>query len=223
MKQSRALILMLFFVFIVIHFAVGKNLNHTAQFDERYWKELVKEKQYNENGYTPPKLQKKDKALQNEIDLPKPIKYALLMLALLALMAAIFFVIRMIRSAKNEPTNKAALNEVRLEHIASIGLSEFDKEIHKYLENGDFKPAFRWRFLKLLKRLEDKNLIQFERNKTNKDYYHELSTQVSLHQAFGELCLNFDPIWYGHKTIGLKAYLELEEYFKICDKELDLI
>ena len=223
MKQSKSLILILFFIFIVIHSAIGKNINHNAQFDERYWKELVKEKQYNENDYTPPKLKPKDKALQNEIDLPKPIKYALLMLALLALLIAIYFVIRMIRLAKNEPTKKVALNDIILENIASIGLSEFDKEIHKYLDNGDFKLAFRWRFLKLLKRLEEKNLIQFERDKTNKDYYHELSDKVSMHQAFGVLCLNFDPIWYGHKSIGRQSYLELEEFFKICEKELDLI
>jgi hypothetical protein len=215
--------LALYLVFIVIPSAIGKNINHNAQFDERYWKELVKEKQYNENDYTPPKLKPKDKALQNEIDLPKPIKYALLLLALFALIIAIFYVIRMIRSAKNEPSKKVALNDIRLENIASIELSEFDKEIHKYLDNGDFKLAFRWRFLKLLKHLEEKNLIQFERDKTNKDYYHELNNQISMHQAFGVLCLNFDPIWYGHKSIGRQEYLELEEFFKICEKELDLI
>ena len=44
-----------------------------------------------------------------------------------------------------------------------------------------------------------------------------------MHQAFGVLCLNFDPIWYGHKSLESKAYLELEEFFKICEKELDLI
>jgi hypothetical protein len=98
----------------------------------------------------------------------------------------------------------------------AIDFKEFDEDIHSInfnelinmaLSQKDFRRAVRLHFLKLLKELTDRNLISWKTDKTNNDYFIELSnTSYSAH--FKELALLYEYIWYG--DFQLK-----EEEFKV--------
>lgn len=98
----------------------------------------------------------------------------------------------------------------------AIDFKEFSEDIHQInfneliamaLSQKDFRRAVRLHFLKLLKELTDKNLISWKTDKTNNDYFIELSnTQYS--KQFKELALLYEYIWYGNFEIN-------EEDFKV--------
>lgn len=201
----------------------GSSTKQNQPFDEVYWQNLVKDKQYNESGFIPPKITPKSKELDKGFKLSKPIKYGILLIALLALIVALYFIVKMIKSSKNEAVKNLVVENFELESLASIGMQEFDREINASINQGEFRLAFRWRFLKLLKYLEEKNLLRYKPEKTNSNYLDELKESAVIYPAFAMLCKKFDPIWYGQKILVKEEYLALEEYFKICEKELDLI
>lgn len=86
-----------------------------------------------------------------------------------------------------------------------IDFSEFEEDIHRIdfnkliaeaIAQKDLRKAVRLHFLKLLKELSDKGAIQWQINKTNKDYSLELSGKGNS-GLFKELVLLYEYIWYG--------------------------
>jgi hypothetical protein len=223
LKRSSLFILAMLYCCYGLYSKDGFAANQNKQFDSTYWENLVKDKQFNEDEFTPQKQKLPKKKLQTDLNIPKPVKYAIFGIALLVLLFALYFVIKMIRAGRGEDSKKKSIESITLENISLIDPYVFEKEIQSSLEKGDFRLAFRWRFLQLLKLLEEKNLIRYSLDKTNQNYLEELKDRALIHKAFAALCANFDPIWYGHKMIGEKVYFDLDGFFKICKHELDLI
>ena len=104
----------------------------------------------------------------------------------------------------------------------AIDFKEFSEDIHQInfneliaiaLSQGDFRRAVRLHFLKLLKELTDKNLITWKTDKTNNDYFIELSnTQYS--KPFKELAVLYEYIWYGNFEIDEEDFKTTVEKFK---------
>lgn len=85
----------------------------------------------------------------------------------------------------------------------------FTETISKFEREKDFRSAVRYRFLQILKNLSDRKLIDWNIEKTNRDYAKELST-VAQKQNFRELAYIFDYVWYGEFRIDENDY----QYFK---------
>lgn len=90
-----------------------------------------------------------------------------------------------------------------------INFREFDDDIHKInfneliaaaIAEKDYRKAVRLNFLKLLKDLTDKNLITWKIDKTNNDYFSELSNSA-YSNSFKELAFLYEHIWYGNFDI----------------------
>ena len=86
-----------------------------------------------------------------------------------------------------------------------IDFKEFEEDINKInfteliedaLSKKDFRRAVRLHFLKLLKELADKNLIKWQIDKTNNDYFMELADST-FSGDFKELSFLYEYIWYG--------------------------
>lgn len=103
----------------------------------------------------------------------------------------------------------------------AIDFKEFSEDIHQInfnelianaLSQKDFRRAVRLHFLKLLKELTDKKLISWKTDKTNNDYFIELSnTQYSKH--FKELAVLYEYIWYGNFEINEEDFKRTVEKF----------
>jgi hypothetical protein len=105
---------------------------------------------------------------------------------------------------------KVDINEQELhENIHEIN---FPESIAKFESKGDYRSAVRYQFLFILKKLSDKKHINWNPEKTNKDYVMELKTE-HLKNDFSGLSYIFDYVWYGEFTIDEQAYLKFKNQY----------
>ena len=85
----------------------------------------------------------------------------------------------------------------------------FPETILEFEKKGDFRSAIRYQFLFLLKKLSDKKLIDWNPEKTNRDYLYELKSE-KLKENYKQLAYIFDNVWYGEFDIDENDY----QYYK---------
>lgn len=76
----------------------------------------------------------------------------------------------------------------------------FDELIANALKNKDYRLAIRFLYLKNLKLLADKGIIDWNAHKTNYSYQHEIGNN-NLRSKFLETTLIFDYVWYGEFSV----------------------
>lgn len=109
---------------------------------------------------------------------------------------------------KNKKIN---LNESDLsENIHEINFTE---SISNYERQKDYRSAVRYQYLSVLKKLSDKKLIDWNPEKTNKDYVSEYTVTASKEQ-FRELSYIFDYVWYGEFDIDENSYGQFRKKFE---------
>ena len=86
---------------------------------------------------------------------------------------------------------------------------DFDRLIRQALEVGEYTEAIRLNYLKVLKILNDKELISFNPNKTVNEYVYELK-RTDIQSDFKSLSQLFIYYRYGKR----KASLETFEHFR---------
>jgi len=88
----------------------------------------------------------------------------------------------------------------------------FPQSIAQFENNGDYRSAVRYHFLFVLKKLSDKKLINWNPEKTNKDYTVELKAE-HLKNDFYNLSYIFDYVWYGEFEIDENSYQKYKSQF----------
>lgn len=89
----------------------------------------------------------------------------------------------------------------------------FPESIAKFEREGDYRSAVRYQFLFVLKKLSDKKQINWNPEKTNKDYADELKDS-HLKDEFAGLSYIFDYVWYGEFKIDEQAYLKFKNQYQ---------
>lgn len=95
----------------------------------------------------------------------------------------------------------------------------FDDEIEKAVNNADYRLATRLQYLQALKKLSDKQHINWQLNKTNNDYLLE-TARKPFNDSFTGLTFNFEHIWYGGKQISKEHFVKMSEKFQQFNKQL---
>lgn len=88
----------------------------------------------------------------------------------------------------------------------------FDESISHFESTQEYRNAIRYQFLFVLKKLADKKHIQWNPEKTNKDYYTELEEEA-LKTSFKKLAYIFDNVWYGEHPIEQSSYKNFKYAF----------
>jgi len=88
----------------------------------------------------------------------------------------------------------------------------FDERIDEAYRNKDYRECVRLNFLYALKKLSDKDLIQWKAGKTNDDYMRELKEHPTK-PTLQELRLYFDYAWYGHFEVDEDTYRTIRNVF----------
>lgn len=127
---------------------------------------------------------------------------------------AIYLLVRMfINEQFNAIFTKKAKSIIDLDlseqHIESIDL---DALMNDALKNNDFRLAVRYQFLKILKLLSQKNIIEWHFDKTNTDYEREIE-QNQLQQEFKKVTYLYENIWYGEQPIDASGYQKTDMRF----------
>lgn len=81
-----------------------------------------------------------------------------------------------------------------------INAIDFDALIAEALGLKDYRKVVRLYYLQTLKALSDKNLIEFQPDKTNADYMRELK-KSDLKPVFARLTYVYEYVWYGQFEI----------------------
>ena len=106
--------------------------------------------------------------------------------------------------------------ELSQRHIEALDL---DALVEEALREGNYRLAVRYRFLKILKLLSQKELIEWHFEKTNMDYLGEI-THGPLQQEFRKASYLFENIWYGLQPIDEKGYHKVGHRFDSLNKSI---
>jgi len=85
---------------------------------------------------------------------------------------------------------------INLDDEQIIKEADLDQLINDAIGQNDYRLAVRYYYLKLLKTLIDKDLINWHSEKTNRDYVNEINNPL-LKKVFSELTFIYDYVWYG--------------------------
>lgn len=126
----------------------------------------------------------------------------------------VFLVIKLIGLDLKLFTRKSKSLDVPFsETLENIHEIDFDEQLNIALQNKNYRLVVRLLYLKTLKQLTDKNLIDWQPEKTNQAYVQELSRQ-SYHQQFVALTYQFEYIWYGEFYIDQPTFESIHQSFE---------
>jgi hypothetical protein len=120
-------------------------------------------------------------------------------------------------SRKKQLVENQAEEEAEGENIFGIN---YQKEIDKATATGNYRLAIRLLFLRLLKQLADKRIIQYRQGLTNLDYLHQLSSS-GLYKDFFEAARNYEYSWYGQFPVSEEAYRVIRKDFEKLDRAIN--
>lgn len=112
-----------------------------------------------------------------------------------------------------------ATDETELETV-DIFIINYQKEIDKAESNGNYRLATRLMFLRLLKIMAEKNIIQYKQDRTNLDYLFQLQS-TSYYNNFFRITRNYEYSWYGKFDVGEEAYRIIKNDFKQMDLQIN--
>ncbi len=99
------------------------------------------------------------------------------------------------------------------ESLENIHEINFDEQLETALENNNYRLAVRLLYLQTLKQLSDRELIDWQPEKTNNIYVAELENQ-SLQVDFSSLTYQFEFIWYGDFPVDKTQFTQLKQSFE---------
>ncbi len=108
-------------------------------------------------------------------------------------------------------TTKKIINHDDIER--NLQYVDFEKLIASTLKSGNQRLAIRYYYLWLLKKMSEKNMIEWNPEKTNSDYLYEIKNE-SLKNDFSYLSYLYNYIWYGEFEITATSFKEIEKSFE---------
>ena len=101
----------------------------------------------------------------------------------------------------------------------SMTEEDLDKRLQQSLDNGDYRLAVRYSYLRSLRRLEGRGLIRYHGQATNQEYLRLLAG-TNYEAPFRFLTQAYEKVWYGHFGLGQDTFRRLHGYFTEFDKTL---
>jgi|SRR5690554_209261 len=140
----------------------------------------------------------------------------------LLIIFAVYIVVKLLvgkqaSSFFSRQSRDAAPLQFREEHIENIDL---DSYIKNALKEKNYRLAVRYMYLKSLKLLSAKNLIDWHFEKTNTDYFNEIENE-NLKESFKKISYWYDHIWYGEFPLDEHGFDTAQKDFERLNQNLD--
>lgn len=110
-------------------------------------------------------------------------------------------------------------NGVTENETENIFEMNFEKEIQQAISNENYRLAVRLMYLRTLKDLSNRNLINYTHEKTNSDYLFHLAGSPYYKNFFG-LTRSFDYTWYGKFPLSKEGFLTIQNHFSNFQQQL---
>ncbi|HMB61737.1 MAG TPA: DUF4129 domain-containing protein, partial [Eudoraea sp.] len=133
----------------------------------------------------------------------------LLMAILVLYLLVRFFVGENLTSLFNKPAAAVTGISHSEEHIVNVDLEAL---LTAAILEKEYRLAIRYQYLKALKLLSQKNIIEWHYEKTNGDYLKEIEVPT-IRSIFREVSYLYDYIWYGEQEINEVKYHAAEIRF----------
>ena len=112
-------------------------------------------------------------------------------------------------------------NEVFLSAEEELVKNEdLDTLMKNAISNGDFRLAIRYYYLKELRKLDHLKLIEYQFQKTNREYLQEIG-KPDLKSKFAEITKTYEFIWYGSFTVTENDFRLAEKGFLRMENALN--
>lgn len=107
------------------------------------------------------------------------------------------------------------------EYIETDNIFEinYTREIDRAISNGNYRLAVRLLFLKALKNLSDKKVIQYKQDRTNFDYLMQLHS-TKYYNDFFRITRDYEYCWYGQFDIEPGKFSLIKSDFENFDRNL---
>ena len=103
------------------------------------------------------------------------------------------------------------------EDIHDVDLNSLLK---RALEAKDSRLAIRYYYLLLLKKLSEKELIKYDKDKTNSEYFFEIKKE-EIKKDFSYLSYIYTYVWYGEFLLNEMDFKRVEEKYKSFFKTIN--
>lgn len=140
-----------------------------------------------------------------------------LLLALFLYLVIRFFIKSSILGIGQNKKNPNVVTLSEEEHI--IKNEDIQELIKKALADENYRLAIRYYYLFILQLLSERELIDWQQQKTNDDYMAELSDS-SFKNDFVKATLLYDYVWYGEFELNLERYQKAELVFASLKKSI---
>lgn len=143
-------------------------------------------------------------------------------IAVLIVLFVIYLIARLILNKEGQwvfgrNSDKRILHYDEIEK--NIHLVDFAKLIKETIESGENRLAIRYYYLWLLKKLSEKEIIEWDAEKTNTDYLYEIKDE-NLKSSFSYLSYLYNYIWYGEFDIDEAEFEKAKAVFEKTIKTL---
>jgi len=101
----------------------------------------------------------------------------------------------------------------------NLHLQDFEKLVKNAIETDDKRLAIRYYYLWFLRRLSDRNLIEWDIEKTNSDYLYEIKNPRTK-DRFAYLSYLYDYIWYGEFALDETNFEKTKTAFENAIKSV---
>ena len=142
--------------------------------------------------------------------------FILTYLPIVLIVLAVFLIARAL--IKNEGSwfvrklpNKA-IEKLELIDEEIIQNSNLDELLATAIDQENYRLAIRYQYLKTLKQLSEKQLINIDKDKTNSDYLLDIKTP-KYRKEFSYLAYIYEYVWYGEFKISASDYTDLQLSF----------
>ena len=118
---------------------------------------------------------------------------------------------------------KLKKEEPAIEETEDISKTNWDALLRNAVDKQDLRLAVRYSYMWTLQLLQKKELISYRIDKTNFEYYRELSgakQHAELSKVFRQLSRQYEYTWYGHFDISGARYNEYIDLFNHLKKQL---
>jgi hypothetical protein len=194
---------------------------NVKKFDEKEWKKIIGDTDYNEE---PPKPEEEQKS-----DPREPMSFGnwnsdiLRVMAYVCIIGVILFILYAVTKniKPGSPKLKTSVEIDTSAHVENIEDLDVNSLLRKTIADGNFRLAVRLYFLGLLKELNEQGIILWKKDKTNHDYLSELSIKDFHYDEVRRLTLAYEQVWYGEHRLTTESYQQLFAEFENLHQKLN--
>jgi hypothetical protein len=179
----------------------GENIT-VRRFDEVQWENTVGTTDYTEKRREPKKESRSQSFNSADTGTRAPFVGNLSYLFVAALVILfLYLIIRNIDLKTQFVRKRIQLDQPSEDRLENIEELEVDKLLRIAREQKDYRMVVRLYFLGLLQQLNEKGLIRWEKDKTNREYLSELFARETLYNDVRPLTLAYEEVWYGEHPV----------------------